>query len=210
MSSTDVRDLPRGPWVDRLLLLAVLATQVLILVQLRSGGIRHDTERHPHAADRAEPRAETSFLKPVPSPQSMVAEELGAMMASADAMMADAVKSAARLKSAVHFRQGWDVLGASPTMDMRDADGGYVVTFSLPGARDVGVELEGRVLTVRAICGAGGRTGHHGYERRVLLPGPVGSADQAQASLTNGILRIHVPKGSPASLHGSPASMRLF
>lgn len=127
-------------------------------------------------------------------------------------MMAGAMEKVARLNSAVQFLRGWEMLNASPSLDMRDTDGGYLVTFSIPDVQPdgLGVMLDGRVLTVRAQCG--GTPALPGslrcYERRVLLPGPVGASGDAQAHLTNGILRVLIPKGD--GLGPRHDVMRLF
>jgi HSP20 family molecular chaperone IbpA len=183
-------------WIERALLVAVLAMQVAVFWQLRlvmhgrgrdqgSGGGGIDApELAPSEAAAADVQRPGSGSAPI------------SMM---DAFMADAIENMARLQSAVHFNRGWDRLQASPTLDMRDTGNGYLVTCSIPGGHteDLGVLLEGRVLTVRAWCPSTQHPqGGQRYERRILLPGPVGSVDEAQAHLTNGLLRVHVPKGA--------------
>jgi HSP20 family molecular chaperone IbpA len=120
-----------------------------------------------------------------------------------DAMFSDALENMARLRSAMHIDEGWERIAASPTMDMRAGDADYVVSFSIPGAQpsDIEVTLDGRVLTVEALAPVRGASyaRMQRFERRVLLPGPVGQAENAHASITNGILRVHVPKGPMAS-----------
>jgi len=147
--------------IERGLLLAVLATQVVVFCQVRE-----------LLSDARAGRPVPSVARPEPP---------------------------ASPSSSVQFNLGWDRLRASPTLDMRHTESGYLVTFSIPGvhADDLGVLLDGRVLTVRAWCAAPGYPGGgQRYERRILLPGPVGAAEEAQAQLTNGLLRVHVPKGT--------------
>jgi HSP20 family molecular chaperone IbpA len=198
-------------WIERTLLLAVLAMQVAVFWQLRA------VLRGGRAAD--EPAAEPVAAAQSPESPEPVEPEQAELPAGArlwlpptPAMAMDAMmENMARLHSAVHFNRGWDRLPASPTLDMRDTESGYLVTFSLPGVNtdDLGVLLEGRVLTVRAWCPAAGASGGgQRYERRILLPGPVGAAEEAQAHLTNGLLRVHVPKGAGAE--SRRVIMRLF
>ncbi|NIT53216.1 MAG: hypothetical protein GWO41_10855, partial [candidate division Zixibacteria bacterium] len=54
------------------------------------------------------------------------------------------------LDSLFNIDEGWPMVAPSPTMDMRELDTHYLVTFSLPGlqADDVGVRIDGRILTV--------------------------------------------------------------
>ncbi len=128
------------------------------------------------------------------------------------ALFPGAIENMARLRSAMYIDEGWEKIGTSPTMDMRDGESGYLVSFSIPGARasDMAVLLDGRVLTVQALTPVRGPYSTHlrRFERRVLLPGPVGGAADAHASITNGILRVLIPKGSGGDpLH---ESKRLF
>jgi HSP20 family molecular chaperone IbpA len=207
-----------GRWIERGLLLAVLLMQVVILVQLRA------TSRRDAPAPVASPSLssggypeEDQMRVPALSPGLFALPRHAAGMDSMmdpmmDPMMAGAMENVARLHSAVQFLRGWEMLNASPSLDMRDTDGDYLVTFSIPDVEPdgLGVMLDGRVLTVRAECG--GTLAHPGsqrcYERRVLLPGPVGEAEDAQAQLTNGILRVRIPKGDGLRPHRDV--MRLF
>jgi HSP20 family molecular chaperone IbpA len=96
------------------------------------------------------------------------------------------------------FDQGWDMVMTTPTMDMREADSNYVVVLNLPTANpnDTSVTLDGRILTVSSTT----TTRQHGseqtkaFETRIQIPGPAGDLQQARAVLTNGILRITIPK----------------
>lgn len=197
-------------WLERTLLLAVLAMQVAVFWQLRAVM---------RAGRPAEPAGDVVAEVAAPEPAERLLPERAEMpdeavppFPSAQVMAMDAMmESMARLHSAVQFNRGWDRLQASPTLDMRDTENGYLVTFSIPGvnADDLGVLLDGRVLTVRAWCPADGADGGgHRYERRILLPGPVGEAGEAQAHLTNGVLRVHVPKG--AGLEPRRVVLRLY
>ena len=117
-----------------------------------------------------------------------------------DAMIAGAFKDMAQLHSAMQIDDGWDRLSLSPTMDMRSSKNGYLVSLSIPGvdAGNLNVALDGRVLSVSARTALGGNSSHgyRSFDRRILLPGAVGSVSDMRASVTNGLLRIYVPKGS--------------
>ncbi len=199
--------------VERALLVAILGMQLVIAWGLYQ---RKPQEAEPLnaravVADVSEMREpEVSMYPILPSrPVSFPRRDLFDDM---DALMSDAFQNMARLRSAMHIDEGWDVLSASPTMDMRDGDSDYRVSFSIPGARpsDIEVSLDGRVLTVEALAPVRGPhyTRLQRFERRVLLPGPVGGAADAHASITNGILRVHVPKGHAGD--ATPGSLRLF
>jgi len=94
--------------------------------------------------------------------------------------------------------EGWNQLMASPALDMRENEGDYTIVFSLPGLDEtqVSVTLEGRLLTIlgshdpRARHSFGSQT----FEHRIQLPGPVGQDPRVEAVLTNGILRVRIPK----------------
>ena len=109
----------------------------------------------------------------------------------------------ARLRSALNIDDGWSRLSVSPTMDMRSSKNGYLVSLSIPGvdASNLNVALDGRVLSVSArsaLSGSNGQT-YRRFERRILLPGAVGSISEARAGVTNGLLRIYIPKGAKAN-----------
>ncbi len=197
-----------GRRVECGLLLAILGVQVMILIQFRTGGFRTAFVL-PGDIGRGGENVQAPVAAPALRTPHAWVHEIAEMLEDTDA-------SRGGRHSAVHFKRGWDMMGVTPTMDMRDTGGGYQIVFSIPGAtpENIGVELDGQVLTVRALCKgmAVGRFGWQRYERRVLLPGPVGGgAVQTRASLTNGILSIHLPKGTPAGPHGAhTAVMRLF
>ena len=107
------------------------------------------------------------------------------------------------LDTLVDFDDGWTALLSSPTMDMRDREHDYLVMFSLPGldGAKINITLEGRLLTVSSRSSHPARRSaqHVQFERRVWLPGPVASADSAEAVLTNGVLTVVVPKSDTAA-----------
>ena len=104
-----------------------------------------------------------------------------------------------RIASYLDIDRGWDMVSTSPAMDMRRQDASYVVLFSLPGVDEsrLAVTLEGRLLTVQASLDSmmRGSAATRVFRRQVLLPGPVDDSRPPAASVTNGMLRIVVPRG---------------
>jgi HSP20 family protein len=106
---------------------------------------------------------------------------------------------------------GWpspaETRGWSPLVDIEEADDAYVVEAELPGVKreDVNIELVGNELTItgevkqRKHTGAlrrqTRRTGRFAY--RVGLPAQV-EAENIEASLSDGVLTVRVPKSEPA------------
>lgn len=128
--------------------------------------------------------------------------------AAMDSMMSSALRDMVRLHSAMQFDDNWDSIRLSPTMDMRSDDSDYIVMMSIPGieSTNLDVSLNGRVLTVRA-SSPGRMTPYHQqfrqFEKRILLPGKIGDISHARADVTNGLLRVHVPRGdSSGHQHG--------
>jgi HSP20 family molecular chaperone IbpA len=115
------------------------------------------------------------------------------------AMFGRAMEQFETMERLINIDEGWTSLMASPAMDMRDLGPDYVVLFSLPDSHesDITVTLEGRLLTVFSDSRreSGNRSGYSSFRRSVWLPGPVGDEQLARATLTNGLLRILVPKG---------------
>jgi len=98
-------------------------------------------------------------------------------------------------------------LGWSPLVDVEETDDAYIVEADLPGVKrdDVDVEFVGNELTIsgeikeRERSGVlrrqTRRTGRFDY--RVTLPDHVES-DQIEASLSDGVLTVRVPKSERA------------
>ena len=105
-----------------------------------------------------------------------------------------------RMERFINFDDGWPLLAPSPTMDMRQMADAYVVDFSLPGLdpSKINVSLEGRLLTVSGVTAARTRQssvqGGQRFEQAVLLPGAVEADGEARAVMTNGVLRVIVPR----------------
>lgn len=213
MNSTKIKK-GRRRWFDRILLLAVLLMQIAVLAQLRISSRQADViSSSPLVDSRADAAAKSPATANGTNSASAAANVLRPhpLAEKMDILMTDAIKNVARLQSSVRFHRGWDALRVSPSLDMRHTKSGYLITLSLPGVNpdDLEVLLDGRVLTVMALCGPSDGTGQLcRYERRVLLPGPVGAVEEAQAHLTNGVLSVHVPRGEDYTVHR--AVTRLF
>jgi HSP20 family molecular chaperone IbpA len=86
---------------------------------------------------------------------------------------------------------------------MREDAQTYVVLFTLPGVRprDVSATLEGRILTLQAPMQGiyGRRPVEFVFERRVRVPGPIRTDSGLCAGMTNGVLKIVLPKGTEAA-----------
>jgi HSP20 family molecular chaperone IbpA len=187
--------------VERLLLGAILCLQLVIAWGLFGPQSKLDRDAERPVVDPI--KGSHNELKAGVQAARLPAREPFREM---DAIFADALEDMARLRSAMHIDEGWERLGASPAMDMRDDDNNYEVSFSIPGANpgDIDVSLDGRVLTVEAASRSPYHPHIQHYKRRVLLPGPVGGVDGAYASITNGILRVHIPKGDTEASSEEP------
>jgi HSP20 family protein len=97
--------------------------------------------------------------------------------------------------------------GWSPLVDIEETDDAYVVEAELPGVKreDLNIELVGNELTITgevkerehkgALRRQTRRTGRFAY--RVALPAQV-EADNIEASLSDGVLTVRVPKAERA------------
>jgi len=106
---------------------------------------------------------------------------------------------------------GWpapaEARGWSPLVDIEEADDAYVIEVELPGVKpeNVNIELVGNELTITgkvkerkhkgALRRQARRTGRFAY--RVALPTRV-EADNVEASLSDGVLTVRVPKAERA------------
>lgn len=138
--------------------------------------------------------------------------EADRMFDQMDAMFESAINDLGRMDRMASIDDGWEALTVSPAMDMKEQENKYIVVFSLPGARahDVAVTIAGRILTVITVIrrenGAGEQPAGT-FQRAVQLPGPVGDLQLAQATLTNGILRVSIPKSGGAESDGKPLKL---
>src|SRR5690242_10733837 len=95
--------------------------------------------------------------------------------------------------------------GFVPALDLSESADGYLVEVQVPGVRpeDVQIMVENNVLTVKGELrqeSEDKKRNYHRVERRygsfqrtIALPSTV-KADAIQASLTNGVLRLDIPK----------------
>ena len=100
-----------------------------------------------------------------------------------------------------------------PSADIFETDDAYDIEIELPGVRreDVDVRLNGNELVVTGELKERKREGlfrrrtrrRGEFEFRVTLPGDDLRADDVEASLAYGVLRVHVPKaqsGKPSNI----------
>jgi len=191
--------------VERVLLCIILLLQTTILFSLWRDG--QERESKPVVSDSRPGQGTSSLTKSrpvhdvvrVPMPARLAhLQAASRMFDEMDQMFQGTIGDFGRMGPFVDLDSGWDSIMASPAMDMKEKDNRYVVVFSLPGVRssDVRVSLEGRMLTVYTDVRSMDGYGEHiaTFERAVQLPGPVADAQLAEATLTNGVLRISVPK----------------
>lgn len=92
----------------------------------------------------------------------------------------------------------WNVLPATPGIDMSDTPQHYQVRFSLPGVRgerDVNVTVTGRLVTVRALLFDAAGVPAGSLLQRVQLPPAAGShPDAAIVFLSNGVLHVAIAR----------------
>ena len=125
-----------------------------------------------------------------------------------DAMFQRAFDDMEHFGTPCGFDDGWESLAGMPAIDLREDASNYVVTVSLPAVDRSGihVNLDGRFLTIVAEQSAvlarqtaGGSVVNEivfpgRFERRILLPGTVSAAREAQAAYAEGVLHVRVPK----------------
>jgi HSP20 family molecular chaperone IbpA len=220
-SSTAGQRHPLFKWIVLLcvLLLAVLALQIVILFRTnkltveRQAPVRARVALTPPAVQPpdgpqipANANIPPQLRRPPrdnwPSQMDSAFNDAQRMFDRMDSTFVNAFLNMRRSDPFTHFDDGWDRLGTSPAMDMREHDNKYVVLCYLPtvSPSNVSVLINGRMLTVASSARLwDGRTAQtSSFETRVQIPGPVGDLQQATASLSNGVLKIIIPKGSAA------------
>ena len=103
----------------------------------------------------------------------------------------------------------------SPPVDLEETDDAWVVEADLPGVKkgDVRVELRDNELEIRGECKEQKRSGilhRHArrtgsFDYRVTLPGEIDAEHDIDAKLTDGVLRVRVPKGE----HSHPRKIEI-
>ena len=199
-------------WIDRLLLALVLLLQVLILLRTGRVPVADGVQSAIGEPTDVESMGAHEAMRPMSAPISPVvpppAGPFDAMVDRMNWMMAGAMRDWDSMSRMMSRADLWPQLDPTPTLDMREDERAYTVVLTLPGVGrdDIRVTLDNRLLTVsipRAVPGGGRRS------QVIRLPGPVGEAGAATAVLTNGVLRVSIPKGSPP-LGAYPVGLRLF
>ncbi|WLP92320.1 Hsp20/alpha crystallin family protein [Gordonia sp. NB41Y] len=95
----------------------------------------------------------------------------------------------------------------TPAVTVEETEQAYIVEAELPGIKreDISVELDDNVLHVHGETTAVERTGEvrhqtrrtGKFDYRLALPGEV-DADKVEATLTDGVLKLGLPKAGPA------------
>jgi HSP20 family molecular chaperone IbpA len=209
---TEKRKKARIVTVERALLAAILVVQVCLYVQNRRqyALLREEPASQPalnqQSGEAGDGHASIGSDEPTSGPVLPVWASSPAdsfrnaerMFREMDRMFESVFAVPARPRAFLSFDEGWEHLMDSPSMDMRESDEGYEVLFCLPGTRasDVRVTLSGRILYVLADLRdpANPDTVLGTYERRVQLPGPIAPDSSPTAALTNGLLRISIPR----------------
>jgi len=201
----------KGITLERILLCLILVLQLVIL----AGNGKLPTRDRPAPSAATKPQAAYDAAAKEPGHNSTAPEVTATEAPTApfvprgfsdmrnhmDSLLNQAMAEFEQMDSFINFDEGWSSLMVSPTLDIRDEtdENEYVVVFSLPGmdGSDIEVSLDGRLLTVA--CSSEADTPYSSsfgsFVRSVWLPGPVGDRELARAVLTNGVLRIVVPKG---------------
>jgi HSP20 family molecular chaperone IbpA len=165
-----------------------------------TGGAATESAQATAASGRAGPSPEVAaYAQAVADPFAAAAfHRARHLQGEMDRALAQAVSDFERMSGWFDVDTGWESLSASPAMDMRLQGDRYVVLFSLPpvDASGVSVTLDGQLLTV-LVPSRPRRAGYEApplFERKVRLPGPVDDAENAEAHLTNGVLRVIIPR----------------
>lgn len=164
--------------------------------------------------NRMRSRIDRIFQEVVPPPVSLGVGEAAlwsrvrSLQAQIDHVFRDALVHPAPFGWSSDLESRLDRAAVFPGMDMADEGTNYLVTVSALGAGkdDIGIDLEGRLLTISvrgaARPSADGRAvqGHcpARFHTRIMLPEPV-RGDAVEASLRAGTLSIRVPKAGAAA-----------
>jgi HSP20 family molecular chaperone IbpA len=105
------------------------------------------------------------------------------------------------LENLMDVNREWQSAESACAVDMREFDDHYLVSCSMSGCTKsdadkklVTADLSGQLLTISATPRSPSRSESQTFTRRVWLPGPVMNHHFVQARLTNGMLRIAIPK----------------
>jgi len=196
----------RAVTIERVLLLAIVILQAAILKNLleqrggrpaaSSAGVVAGSPAVDLRAD-AMPVPPARLVAAAPSPADMIGE----MEAFLDTMIGDFDA----LDRFMNPPLGWGAFEPTPALDMHEGRNHYTVVFAVRhlDSASIRVGLDGRLLSVSGL--PAGRRRHSAsrvLENRVMLPGPVGPAEAAEAVLTNGLLRVSIPKAPSSHVAG--------
>lgn len=212
---------PARSRIDRALLVAVLVFQLVIVVMLaaqRRAAGPAAAGIGPTGRGGLTVRTEPDLRRVTVSHTDSVAAALrdsGALFDHMDALFEQTVSDIAAMDRLFDPDARWASLPVSPFLDMRETGDRYIVIYGVPGMRpsDVRVVLNDRILTIHAamVCPPDAHRLGRSYQmdRSVRLPGPVGDLSLASAGLTNGLLRVALPRaGAPGRVMAVP--VRLF
>ncbi|MEI6563705.1 MAG: Hsp20/alpha crystallin family protein [bacterium] len=141
------------------------------------------------------------------------------MQRQIDALFTHALNDAETFNTG--FDEGWARLQITPGFRIQDDEDAYVISVSLPGVEKSGIHigLNGSVLTLVAEQASRQtetnvtnislqtRLTNCRFERRLLLPGATTNPGKIQASFTNGLLRVLVPKNDSSTPSEQPINI---
>lgn len=207
---------PARSRIDRALLVMVLVFQLLILGMLvnqrrtagpapagpdtAAGGLTSRGGRT--ARIEADPRR---MAMNHPAAVAAALRNSDALFDHMDALFEQTVGEIAAMDRLFDPDARWASLPVSPFLDMRETGGRYIVIYGVPGMRpsDVQVVLNDRILTIHAAMecppDAHRRGRSYQMDRSVQLPGPVGDLSLASAGLTNGLLKVALPRAQTSA-----------
>ncbi len=141
----------------------------------------------------------TSFFRGSPADP---AESPDALFADMQQRMQQNMAAFQRMHDALLADDAWRGVHSVPTMDMREFDDRYEVTFGVPdlGAGDVSAGLNGRMLSVQ-VRQEDSQTNawqQQAFHTRVMLPWPVATNAELSTRFEQGTLVVAIPKSDPA------------
>lgn len=180
-------------WFDRFLVLGGIVLQLFVLAQL------HEYKRSFGAGGEAVRAKTDSVVTDRDRPLSGSGNAIGRKREMAlRREPPPAAREAPPDPALMVLDREWDRLMRTPAMDMAELNDAYMVLFGLPGIErpEVDVRLNGAVLTVSLHMVNRRNGSRHSSQvmRRVRLPWPVAPGAAPSYSLSNGVLRVRVPK----------------
>jgi len=208
----------RAVTLERVLLLAIVVLQAAILGSLRKqpenrlAGVADDAAAGRPAVELQADAASRFAAAPAPLP--VAAPSPAEMIGEMEAFLGTMIGDFEAIDRFMNPPLGWGAFEPTPALDMHESRDRYAIVFAVPhlDSASIRVSLDGRMLSVSGL--SAGRHRHSAprvLESRVLLPGPVGDAEDAEAVLTNGLLRVAIPKALPSRqvADSAPVVLRL-